>query len=234
MTPGASGGVDVVVDHVSKTFDGGQMVALADVSLELESGDFVAVVGPSGCGKSTLLNLIGALDYPDTGTITVGGVDLACIPDRSEYRAETVGFVFQFHYLIPTLSARENVEVPMMGRGSGRRERARRADALLEACAIGHRASAAPSTMSGGERQRVAIARALANDPRLLLADEPTGALDSVTGGQIVELLLRLRDERGMTIILVTNDDTVAAAADRTLRIRDGRLEEAAVARAGA
>jgi len=228
VTPSASGGVDVVLDHVSKTFDDGRIAALADVSLELEPGDFVSVVGPSGCGKSTLLNLIGALDNPDSGSIRVGGVDLAQLSNRSEYRAATVGFVFQFHYLIPTLNARENVQVPIMGRGLGRRERARRADALLEACAIVHRAQAPPSTMSGGERQRVAIARALANDPKLLLADEPTGALDSTTGGQIVELLHRLRDERGMTIVLVTNDDAVAMAADRTLHIRDGRLEEAA------
>ena len=225
MTEGASGGVDVVVDHVSKAFEGGRIVALQDVSLELEPGDFASVVGPSGCGKSTLLNLIGALDLPDSGTITVGGTDLTEIEDLARYRAETVGFVFQFHHLIPTLSARENVQVPMMGRGVSRRERIEKAESLLEACAIGHRAAASPSTLSGGERQRVAIARALANDPKLLLADEPTGALDSTTGAQIVQLLLRLRDERGMTILLVTNDEAVASAADRTLHIRDGRVE---------
>jgi putative ABC transport system ATP-binding protein len=227
-----SGGADVVVDHVSKSFEGGSIVALDDVSLELEPGDFASVVGPSGCGKSTLLNLIGALDLPDSGTIKVGGTDLRELSDLAEYRAETVGFVFQFHHLIPTLNARENVEVPMMGRGASRRERMTKADSLLEACAIGHRATASPSTLSGGERQRVAIARALANDPKLLLADEPTGALDSMTGAQIVELLLHLRDERGMTILLVTNDEVVAAAADRILRIRDGRIEDATPAAA--
>ena len=141
-----------------------------------------------------------------------------------------MGFVFQFHHLIPTLNARENVQVPMIGRGLPRRERVAKADELLEACAIGHRADASPSTLSGGERQRVAIARALTNDPKLLLADEPTGALDSTTGAQIVELLLRLRAERGMTIVLVTNDDAVAGTADRTLRIRDGRVESASPA----
>jgi ABC-type lipoprotein export system ATPase subunit len=223
----SKGGVELVLDHVSKTFDGGRIIALEGVSLELAPGDFVSVVGPSGGGKSTLLNLIGALDNPDSGSIHVGGIDLARLSNRAEYRAATVGFVFQFHYLIPTLNARENVQVPMMGRGVARKERVRRADALLDACAIGHRAGASPATMSGGERQRVAIARALANDPRLLLADEPTGALDSVTGGQIVDLLMGLRKERGMTIVLVTNDDTVAAVADRTMHIRDGRLEEA-------
>ena len=222
----ANGGVDVVVEGVSKSFEGGRIVALDGVSLRLEEGEFASVVGPSGCGKSTLLNLLGALDVPDEGTIEVGGADLGHLADPARYRASTVGFVFQFHYLIPTLDARENVEVPMMGGSLGRRERMTKAEELLAACAIDHRASATPSTLSGGERQRVAIARALANDPKLLLADEPTGALDSSTGAQIVELLLRLRDERGMTIVLVTNDDAVAAAADRTLRIRDGRLEK--------
>lgn len=222
------GGVEVVVEHVSKSFEGGRIAALVDVSLRLEPGDFVSLIGPSGCGKSTLLNLIGALDRPDSGTITVGGEDLSTVHDLSEYRAATVGFVFQFHHLIPTLNALENVQVPMMGRGLTRGERERRARALLEDCAIGHRAKASPSTMSGGERQRVAIARALANNPRLLLADEPTGALDSATGAQIIQLLLGLRERHGMTILLVTNDGEVAAAADRTLRMRDGRIETTA------
>jgi putative ABC transport system ATP-binding protein len=222
----APGGVEVAVEHVSKSFDEGRIVALADVSLHLAAGDFTAVVGPSGCGKSTLLNLIGALDRPDSGTIRVGDESLDRLQDPAEYRARTVGFVFQFHHLIPTLDALENVQVPMMGRGVGRRERERKAEALLEACAIAHRARASPATLSGGERQRVAIARALANDPKLLLADEPTGALDSATGGQIVELLHRLREQRGMTIMLVTNDAEVAAGADRTLAIRDGRVVE--------
>jgi putative ABC transport system ATP-binding protein len=228
----ANGGADVVVDRVSKSFEGGRIVALDEVSFELEPGDFASIVGPSGCGKSTLLNLVGALDVPDSGTITVGGTDLRHLPDAALYRASTVGFIFQFHHLIPTLNARENVQVPMIGRGLPRRERVTKADELLEACAIGHRAEASPSTLSGGERQRVAIARALTNDPKLLLADEPTGALDSTTGAQIVELLLRLRAERGMTIVLVTNDDTVAEAADRTLRIRDGRVVSATPAAA--
>jgi putative ABC transport system ATP-binding protein len=225
-----NGGVDVVVEGLTKSFEGGRITALDGVSLRLAAGEFASVVGPSGCGKSTLLNLIGALDVPDAGTIEVGGTDIRHHPDPSRYRASTVGFVFQFHYLIPTLSARENVQVPMIGRGLPRRERMARADELLRACAIEHRASASPSTLSGGERQRVAIARALTNDPKLLLADEPTGALDSTTGAQIIELLLRLREERGMTILLVTNDDAIAAAADRTLRIHDGRVEHGSVA----
>jgi putative ABC transport system ATP-binding protein len=218
------GGVEVVVDHVSKSFEEGRIRALDDVSFRLDPGDVVSLTGPSGGGKSTLLNLIGALDRPDAGSIAVGGERLEELRDSSEYRAATVGFVFQFHHLIPTLNAHENVQVPMMGRGLGRAEREARAMELLEDCAIAHRAKASPSTLSGGERQRVAIARALANGPRLLLADEPTGALDSATGGQIVELLLSLRLRRGMTILLVTNDDDVAELADRTLRIRDGHV----------
>ncbi len=228
------GGVEVVVDGVSKSFENGRIRALTDVSLRLEAGDVVSLTGPSGGGKSTLLNLIGALDRPDSGSIAVGGDRLEELGNPSEYRAATVGFVFQFHHLIPTLNALENVEVPMMGRGIGRSERERRAHELLADCAIAHRAKASPTTLSGGERQRVAIARALANGPRLLLADEPTGALDSATGGQIVELLLSLRARRGMTILLVTNDEDVAELADRTLRIRDGRVDGAEAIRAAA
>jgi ABC-type lipoprotein export system ATPase subunit len=221
------GGVEVAVEGVSKSFEDGRIQALTDVSFRLEAGDVVSLTGPSGGGKSTLLNLIGALDTPDSGSIVVGGERLERLENASEYRAGTVGFVFQFHHLIPTLNALENVQLPMMGRGPGRAERERRAMELLEDCAIAHRATASPSTLSGGERQRVAIARALANGPRLLLADEPTGALDSATGGQILELLLSLRARRGTTILLVTNDEDVADLADRTLRIRDGRVEPA-------
>jgi len=221
------GGAEVVVEEVSKSFEDGRIQALRDVSFRLELGDVVSLTGPSGGGKSTLLNLIGALDRPDAGSIVVGGERLEQLENPSEYRAATVGFVFQFHHLVPTLNAAENVQLPMIGRGLRRAERERRALELLEDCAIGHRAKASPSTLSGGERQRVAIARALANGPRLLLADEPTGALDSATGGQIIELLLSLRARRGMTILLVTNDEDVAELADRTLRIRDGRVEAA-------
>ena len=187
-------GAEVVVDGVAKAFEGGRIRALEDVSLRLEPGELVALTGPSGSGKSTLLNLIGSLDRPDAGSIVVDGraVDSQ---DATGYRAGTVGFVFQAHNLIPVLSASENVQVAMIGRGPGRTE-----------------------------RQRVAIARALANDPRLLLADEPTGALDSETSEQILALLLRLRESRGMTILLVTNDRGVAERADRIVELRDGRL----------
>jgi putative ABC transport system ATP-binding protein len=219
-------GAEVVLEHVRKVFEDGRIPALQDVSLSLRPGEFAALTGPSGSGKSTLLNLIGALDRPDAGTIAVDGEALAG-DDAAGYRASTVGFVFQFHNLIPVLSATENVQVPMMGR-LPREERTQRAAALLGEVGLAGRASAFPPTLSGGERQRVAIARALANDPRLLLADEPTGALDSETGAQIVALLQRLRESRGMTILLVTNDRAVAEQADRVLELRDGRVIPAA------
>jgi putative ABC transport system ATP-binding protein len=215
-------GAEVVVEHVRKAFEGGQIRALEDVSLRLAPGELVALTGPSGSGKSTLLNLLGALDRPDAGTIAVDGVEVDGSA-AAEYRARTVGFVFQFHNLIPVLSAVENVQVPMLGR-AGRAERVERATELLGEVGLAGRAEAFPPTLSGGERQRVAIARALANDPRLLLADEPTGALDSETGEQIVALLQRLRESRGMTILLVTNDRAVAQRADRVVELRDGRL----------
>jgi len=216
-------GAQVDVSHVRKSFENGRIRALEDVSLELDEGELVALTGPSGGGKSTLLNLIGALDRPDSGEIVVAGMDVTRLADPARYRADTVGFVFQFHNLITTLTALENVQVPMLGKRR-RAEREQRARELLEEVGLGGRAGSHPPTLSGGERQRVAIARALANEPRLLLADEPTGALDSETGAQILALLRGVRDEHGTTILLVTNDDAVAAQADRVLRIRDGVL----------
>ena len=216
-------GAEVVVERVSKAFEDGRIRALDGASLRLAAGEFVSLTGPSGSGKSTLLNLIGALDRPDSGSIAVDGAVLDGL-DAAEYRAATVGFVFQFHNLIPTLTAVENVQVPMLGRGLVRREREERARELLREVGLERRARAFPATLSGGERQRVALARALANEPRLLLADEPTGSLDSDTGAQVLRLIERLRAERGMTVLLVTNDESVAATAGRTLRLLDGRV----------
>ncbi|HEY3018137.1 MAG TPA: ABC transporter ATP-binding protein [Gaiellaceae bacterium] len=218
-----SGGADVVADRVSRAFEHGRIRALQEASLRLEGGEFVALTGPSGSGKSTLLNLIGALDRPDAGSISVDGAPLNEL-DAAEYRAGTVGFVFQFHNLIPTLTALENVQVPMLGRGLGRSDREEHARSLLREVGLERRERAFPATLSGGERQRIALARALANEPRLLLADEPTGSLDSETGSQMLRLIERVRDERGMTVLLVTNDEGVAASAKRTLRLLDGRV----------
>ena len=221
-----SAGAEVAVQHVSRSFEDGRISALADVSFRIEKGEYVAITGPSGCGKSTLLNLIGALDRPTSGEIMVGGERVAEL-DEARYRRSVVGFVFQFHNLIATLNASENVQLAMFGHELGRAARVERARELLAEVGLSERASSYPPTLSGGERQRVAIARALANEPRLLLADEPTGALDSENGEQIVGLLRRVRERRGTTVVLVTNDPDVAATADRTLRIRDGRVEEA-------
>ena len=173
-------GVEVVVEHVRKDFEGGLIRSLEDVSLRIEPGEFVSLIGPSGSGKSTLLNLIGALDRPDAGYIAVGGHRLEQLHRPSHYRANIVGFVFQFHNLITTLNALENVQIPLLGTNLSRKEREQRARGLLNEVDLGHRLDAYPGTLSGGERQRVAIARALANHPCLLLADEPTGSLDSV------------------------------------------------------
>ena len=220
-------GCAIVVANVRKSFEDGRVHALTNVSFRVEPGELVALTGPSGSGKSTLLNLLGALDVPDAGTIEVDGHPLDEFGSPSTYRAETVGFIFQAHNLLPTLTARENVEIPMFGRRP-RREREARATTLLQEVGLGHRLDARPAVLSGGERQRVAIARALANDPRLLLADEPTGALDSTTGRQVLELLDDLRRKRGTTIVLVTNDDDVAAHAVRRLHLSDGVIRAVA------
>ena len=221
-------GASVVCDHLRKSFEGGRVRALEDVSFDVEPGQLIALTGPSGCGKSTLLNLIGALDRPDGGSVSVDGEDLATIPHPGRYRAQTIGFVFQLHNLIPTLTAAENVQVPMLGQGVGRHERQEKAQALLAEVGLAGRIEARPGVLSGGERQRVAIARALANDPRLLLADEPTAALDYDSGMQVIDLLQDVRERRGTTVLVVTNDEEVARRADRILRLRDGviRAEE--------
>jgi len=225
-------GTEVICEHVRKMFEGGRIRALEDISLRVEAGEFVALTGRSGCGKSTLLNLIGALDRPDSGTITVGGQPLAEMGDLAAYRARTVGFVFQFHYLIPTLSAAWNVQIPMIGLERSAKERVEHARRLLADVGLGDRVDDRPGVMSGGERQRVAIARALANNPPLLLADEPTGALDSATGADVLALLARVREQYGMSILMVTNDDEIAHAADRVVRMRDGKLVPATPAEA--
>jgi len=226
-------GAEVVVDHVAKAFEKGRIVALDDASFRLDRGELVALTGPSGSGKSTLLNLLGALDRPDRGSISVDGQRLERLDDPAAYRANTVGFVFQFHNLIPTLSALDNVQLPLVGRKMSRAERSKRARELLEEVGLARRAHASPSVLSGGERQRVAIARALANDPRLLLADEPTGSLDSETSAQVLALLRRLREEHGMTTLLVTNDSGVAREADRSLHLFDGRITRDGAPRSG-
>ena len=226
-------GAEVVVDHVAKAFENGTIVALDDASFRLEPAELVALTGPSGSGKSTLLNLLGALDRADRGSIVVAGTRLEDLDDPAAYRADVVGFVFQFHDLVPTLSALENVQLPMIGRDRSRADRVARARSLLAEVGLERRMHARPSVLSGGERQRVAIARALANEPSLLLADEPTGSLDSETSAQVLRLLRAIRDEHGTTIFIVTNDAALANEADRTLRLHDGRISPDGARRSG-
>jgi ABC-type lipoprotein export system ATPase subunit len=203
--------------------DGAQVRALDSVNMQVERGEFVSVMGPSGSGKSTLLNMIGALDRPTSGQVLIDGDDLARVRDLDTFRARTVGFVFQLHNLIPTLTAVENIEVPMMGQ-IGRGKRRRRAKELLNLVGMVDRANHLPNQLSGGQRQRVAIARSLANEPTLVLADEPTGNLDSHSGEEVIALMHQLNHELGTTVIVVTHDASVARQTDRILIMRDGDI----------
>jgi putative ABC transport system ATP-binding protein len=212
----------ILTKNLTKVYGAGETAvrALDEVNLLVERGELLAVMGPSGCGKSTLLNLLGALDRPTSGEVWVAGENLAHLRDVDGFRARTVSFVFQLHNLLPTLTAVENVEVPIQQRG-GRRERAQR---LLELVGLGDRPDALPGQLSGGQRQRVAVARALANDPALILADEPTGSLDSQSGEEILALLAELNRSQATTVVIVTHDRSVAQATHRVLRMNDGRI----------
>ena len=209
---------------LKKLFDGGSVSALRGVDFQVWEGEFVAIVGPSGCGKSTLLQLLGSLDRPSEGTLTYRGKSLADLRDPSAYRAAEVGFIFQAFHLLPTFTVVENVQIPMFEGKLSRSQRVARAEELLQEVGLQHRLTHFPSELSGGERQRVAIARSLANNPSVLLADEPTGNLDSENAAQVVELLLRLHKDLGTTLILVTHDAGIAALASRTVRMKDGRI----------
>jgi putative ABC transport system ATP-binding protein len=211
-------------ESLTRVYPDGDVHALRGVTLEVRAGESVAVTGPSGCGKSTLLHLLGGLDTPTSGRVEFEGESLGAA-DLDEYRARRVGFVFQSFHLLPTLSAAENVQVPMFEAPWTRSERLARARRLLDEVGMGHRRDQFPGKLSVGERQRVAIARALANEPRLLLADEPTGNLDSVNQGEILRLLDRLRRDRGLTLVVVTHSPEVAASCDRVVAMRDGRIE---------
>ena len=214
--------------HLDKIYGSGETAvhALDDVNLAVKPGEFIAIMGPSGCGKSTLLNMLGALDQPTAGEVWVAGEDLAHLKNVDDFRASTVGFVFQLHNLLPTLSALENVEVPMQGRVGSAKERRDRAMHLLTLVGLAPRAKHLPNQLSGGQRQRIAIARALANNPQLVLADEPTGSLDSQSGEEILGLLGELNRSEGTTIAVVTHDPRVAQATQRILRMQDGHIVE--------
>lgn len=212
------------VQHVTKHY-GGRPI-LRDVSLAIAKGERVALLGPSGCGKTTLLNCIGGVDTVDSGRIEIQGVDLAGLNSDalSMVRRHQIGTVFQFFHLLPTLTARENVELPLQLTGIERPQRQKRVQDLLERVGVSHRADVVPGQLSGGEMQRVAIARALAHRPSLVLADEPTGNLDSAAGGQVLELLRQITDEEGAALLMVTHSEEAAKSCHRVLRMLDGRL----------
>lgn len=223
-------GTEIRLEGVRKRYRTGpseEVRALDGVDLKLGAGEFVSVEGPSGCGKTTLLNLMGLLDVPTEGRLLWGERDVSSLSERErdQGRLAGVGFIFQRFYLLPTLTARENVELPLKARRAPTAERRARADALLEEVGLAHRARAFPHELSGGEEQRVAIARALANEPPLLLADEPTGELDSANAAKVLELLVGLHRRHGSTLVLVTHNPEVAARAERHLTMLDGRVQ---------
>jgi ABC-type lipoprotein export system ATPase subunit len=211
--------------ELAKKFDDGQVQALRGVNFRVTPGEFLAITGPSGCGKSTLLQMLGALDKPTNGTLLYRGNSIPDLQDQSRYRALEIGFIFQAFHLLPTFTALENVQIPMFENHrpvSGRRDRA---VSLLKSVGLGHRLDHFPAKLSGGERQRVAIARSLANGPSVLLADEPTGNLDSENARLVLELIVRIHREQKMTLVLVTHDMSIAHQASRTIQMKDGRIE---------
>jgi putative ABC transport system ATP-binding protein len=227
----------VVLKDVTKTYEQAKVraFALRGVDLDVAPGEFVAITGPSGSGKSTLLHLAGALDVPTSGTLSVLGETLAALPDGqlAAFRRRKLGFVFQFFNLLPTLSAIENAALPLLLDGLPRAEALERGRRILERTGMGDRLEHRPEELSGGQQQRVALARALVADPRILLADEPTGNLDSEAGARVLDLVDEARKQRGLTVLLVTHDAGVAARADRIVHLRDGKIESISAAPAG-
>lgn len=213
------------VRSLRKSYDEGRIEALRGVDISINAADYLAISGPSGSGKSTLLHILGGLDSPSSGEVLFRNSKLGERIDLDTYRSRHVGFIFQAFHLMPTLSAIENVQLPMLASNCGGFSRVTRAAELLREMGMGHRAGHYPNQLSAGERQRVAIARALVNDPEILLADEPTGNLDSVNSVRIMEILTGIQKRRGMTLIVVTHENEIAHSAPRHIRFRDGRIE---------
>ncbi|RSN01079.1 macrolide ABC transporter ATP-binding protein [Nonomuraea sp. WAC 01424] len=232
-TPHVTAAVEAVDVVRRYQLDGVAVEALRGVSLRIEHGEFAAVVGPSGSGKSTLMHLLGCLDRPTSGVLRVGGVEVSRLSESelAGLRNRTIGFVFQSFHLMGRTSALDNVALPLVYRGVGRAERRSRAAAALESVGLGHRMRHRPSQMSGGEQQRVAIARALVGEPEVLLADEPTGNLDTRNGVEVMAMLDRLNEERGVAVVLVTHEPEIAAHARRQIHVRDGLIEQDTVSK---
>lgn len=209
---------------MKKQYDDGCVQALRGVNFRITQGEFVVIIGPSGCGKTTLLQILGALDVPSAGILHYRGKSIADLPDPSGYRAHEIGIIFQAFHLLPTFTAVENVQMPMFETDRPSAMRTQRAVELLKSVGLGHRLNHFPSKLSGGEKQRVAIARSLANGPSVLLADEPTGNLDSENAKTILELIIRLRREQNMTLVLVTHDLNIARLASRVIEMKDGLI----------
>lgn len=216
----------IEIKDLEKRYDEGKITALNGLNLKIKKGEFVSIMGPSGSGKSTLLNMIGALDTADSGHIMVADIDLAVKKDLSQFRSQEIGFVFQMHNLIPNLNVLENVEIPMFEGSLNTKQMQERALELLKAVGLEDKIRQTPNKLSGGERQRVAIARALVNHPSIILADEPTGSLDSKTGDIILKLLRDLHEQENVTLVMVTHESYVAQMADRIIFVRDGKVSE--------
>jgi putative ABC transport system ATP-binding protein len=216
----------IEIRGLKKSYDKGKIKALNGIDLEIKKGEFVSIIGPSGSGKSTLLNMIGALDTAGEGSVNVAGIDLTQTKDLSKFRSQEIGFVFQLHNLIPNLTVLENVQIPMLGTNVSGKEMEERAISLLKSVDLEDKINQRPTKLSGGERQRVAIARALVNHPSIILADEPTGALDSKTGDIILEVLKDLHKKENVTLVMVTHEPYVANMADRIITVLDGKIKE--------
>ena len=224
---GSFGQVDmIVIQHLFKSYENNTVHALNDLSMSVDEGEVVALTGPSGCGKSTLLNIVGGLDFPDVGKVLIQGQPPSDYRSLAEYRSRMIGFVFQFHHLIPCLSLMENVELPMYPLPASKDERRRKAAELLIETGLEQRMHFPPPKVSGGERQRAAIARAMVNNPKIILADEPTGSIDSQTGKRVMRFLIDRCRFSGTTLIIATHNPLVAQMTERTIALQDGRTAE--------